>query len=721
MNTIVNPNLVPDTSAAKQTVSKQQAVQQVKNEQTVSSVPAVQKTDTRAEEIKSGTVQSQSNVPAAANTKEIEESSSAKKKGQQQTQTLRVELSKLDNLMNLVGELVINKIGFSTQLEKITVYIDEIESNLHHINLHLENADLRNSLDMYEKFQEEFMNILNNGDNISRDNLIKSFKELIKTHSLLFGSDNIINKLYENWKTMVVEYQQISSYYLELYKSSIVLASKIGHIAKDLQENVMQTRMLPISNVFNKYKRTVRDLSQKMKKEIHLELEGEETEMDKNIIEKIGDPLTHIIRNSIDHGLEFPDVRVKEGKPRVGTIKLSAYNQGGAVFIEIEDDGKGIDADIICSKAVEKGLITAERAEMMNEQEKLNLLFIPGFSTAEKVTEISGRGVGMDVVRENITKLKGMIDIRTKIGQGTKMTIKLPLTLAILQVLQVREGTDLFAIPSNNIIEIFSTKLKTLEKVKNIYMINNRGKYIPVYYLSDILGLYSEPINPDADTAIIIVGMGNNNIGLIVSEIVRKEEVVIKNLGDFIKKIRFVSGATIEGDATITLILNISKIIEYISNKGINSGSRTFTSDTETSGVSGTDKTVQSKTKKSGNKRILVVEDSTTTRKMIRSIIESAGYEVIEAVDGIDGLDKLKNAGHFDLATVDVNMPRLNGYGFTQEVRKLEQFAKFPIIMITTRDLNVDKTKGFEAGVDDYIVKPFEPAELINVIRTYIC
>ncbi len=620
--------------------------------------------------------------------------------------------------MNLVGELVINKIGFSSQLEKISIYIDEIESNLHHINLHLDNADLKTSLDLYETFQRELNQI---SVETKGNHEFNKLRELVKESGPLFGEENIINKLYENWKTMVVEYQQISNYYIELYKSSTMLATKIGLLSKDLQENVMQTRMLPISTVFTKYKRTVRDLSQKIHKDVKLEISGEETEMDKNIIEKIGDPLTHIIRNSIDHGIESPEERLLHEKPRTGTIKLNAYNRGGNVFIEIEDDGKGIDADKICRKAVEKGVINQERADMMSENEKINLIFLAGFSTAEKVTEISGRGVGMDVVRENIAKLKGIIDISTKVNRGTKLTIKLPLTLAILQVLQIKEHNNIFAIPANNIIEVFSIRIEQLEKIKNIYMLNNRGKYIPVYFISDILGLAPADINPERDINIIIVGFGDNNIGLIVSEIVKKEEVVIKNLGDIIKKIQFISGATIEGDGTISLIINVSEILDKIRSVGISSSSVITGIEKKKSG--GSSKEVikfNSAQASSEILRVLVTEDSTTTRKMLRSIVESGGYDVIEAVDGIDGFEKLKTAGPFNLITVDVNMPRMNGYGLTQEIRKHNEFKNLPIIMITTRDLEIDKAKGFEAGVDDYIVKPFEPSELLTVIKQYV-
>jgi len=620
--------------------------------------------------------------------------------------------------MNLVGELVINKIGFSSQLEKISIYIDEIESNLHHINLHLDNADLKTSLDLYETFQRELNQI---SVETKGNHEFNKLRELVKESGPLFGEENIINKLYENWKTMVVEYQQISNYYIELYKSSTMLATKIGLLSKDLQENVMQTRMLPISTVFTKYKRTVRDLSQKIHKDVKLEISGEETEMDKNIIEKIGDPLTHIIRNSIDHGIESPEERLLHEKPRTGTIKLNAYNRGGNVFIEIEDDGKGIDADKICRKAVEKGVINQERADMMSENEKINLIFLAGFSTAEKVTEISGRGVGMDVVRENIAKLKGIIDISTKVNRGTKLTIKLPLTLAILQVLQIKEHNNIFAIPANNIIEVFSIRIEQLEKIKNIYMLNNRGKYIPVYFISDILGLAPADINPERDINIIIVGFGDNNIGLIVSEIVKKEEVVIKNLGDIIKKIQFISGATIEGDGTISLIINVSEILDKIRSVGISSSSVITGIEEKKSG--GSSKEVikfNSAQASSEILRVLVTEDSTTTRKMLRSIVESGGYDVIEAVDGIDGFEKLKTAGPFNLITVDVNMPRMNGYGLTQEIRKHNEFKNLPIIMITTRDLEIDKAKGFEAGVDDYIVKPFEPSELLTVIKQYV-
>ncbi len=339
----------------------------------------------------------------------------------------------------------------------------------------------------------------------------------------------------------------------ELFNAS----QNLSLVTTELQEKIMKTRMQPIGNVFNKFPRIVRDLARSTGKKVNLRIEGADTELDRSIIEAIKDPLTHLIRNAIDHGLEDPDTRVQVGKPPVGTLVLRAYHEGGQVVIEIEDDGRGIDVNKIKAKATEKGLITPSEAEKLSDREALALIFRPGFSTAEKVTNISGRGVGMDVVKTNVEKLGGNIDIQTVLGSGTTVRLKIPLTLAIIPALIVTCGEQRFAIPQVNLRELVG--LSSEEARKNIHVVGEsefyrlRGEIIPLVRLSKILGLESKPVDGES---LVVLNTGAMDFGLVVDSIWDSEEIVVKPLGKHFKNISIYAGATIMGDGKVALILD---------------------------------------------------------------------------------------------------------------------------------------------------------------------
>lgn len=336
----------------------------------------------------------------------------------------------------------------------------------------------------------------------------------------------------------------------------------LSMITTEMQETIMKTRMQPIGMVFNKFPRIVRDLAKALGKKVNLHLEGTETELDRSIIEAIKDPLTHLVRNAIDHGIEPPEERVQLGKSAEGTLILRAYQEGGQVVIEIEDDGKGIDIDKIKKKAIEKGFMTFEEAEQASEKELLNLIFKPGFSTAETVTQLSGRGVGMDVVKSNIEKLGGSIELNTIRGKGTTVKIKIPLTLAIIPALIVTSGEYRYAIPQVNLKELVNINPeKDLLKVGNTEFYRLRGEIIPVLRLSEILksnGQKEEPRN------LVILTTGERFIGLLVDKIFASEEIVVKPLGKWFKNIPIYSGATIMGDGKLALILDVIGFSQFV-------------------------------------------------------------------------------------------------------------------------------------------------------------
>jgi two-component system chemotaxis sensor kinase CheA len=338
-----------------------------------------------------------------------------------------------------------------------------------------------------------------------------------------------------------------------------ILAEQLERLSNDLRDSTLGIRMLPIGTAFSKFRRLVRDLSSELGKEIELVTRGEETELDKTVLERLGDPLVHLIRNSIDHGIDPPEVRKAAGKRPGGQILLEAEHSGSEVLIRITDDGKGMNADLLRQKAVEKGLIAAE-AEL-SEQEALKLIFLPGFSTAAKVTNISGRGVGMDVVHRAIDALRGAIEIKSKPGQGTTITIRLPLTLAIIEGLQVQCADSYYVIPLSLVEECVELQSKDVDPTRNQQIIHLRGELVPYIHLRRWFQMDGEP--PSIEQ-IVITGVEGQRIGIVVDRVVGEHQTVIKSLGRVYRDVEGISGATIKGDGTLALILDVPRLVRSV-------------------------------------------------------------------------------------------------------------------------------------------------------------
>jgi two-component system chemotaxis sensor kinase CheA len=363
----------------------------------------------------------------------------------------------------------------------------------------------------------------------------------------------------------------------EIADSLSNISSQITLVTTDLQMAIMKTRMVEIGKVFNKFPRIVRDICRDLNKEVNLVIEGAETELDKSIVEEINEPFVHLIRNAIDHGIEPPSERIQKGKNRTGTLKLSASQEGNHIVISVEDDGKGMDQEKIKQKAIENGIVTPQEASQMSENDVFNLVFLPGFSTASQVSNLSGRGVGMDVVKTNIEKLNGIISIKSKINEGTKIIIKIPLTLAIIQSLLVKTVGSLFAIPLANVIETVRVSLSDIEHVQNKDVLRLRGSIVPLAYLGDILGISKDKKTLSKDEMyVVIVSSAEKQLGLVVDALVNQEEVVIKPLGNYLGKVKSIAGATIMGDGSVALILDVVSIVKQASKLSVNIASHTI-------------------------------------------------------------------------------------------------------------------------------------------------
>ncbi len=487
------------------------------------------------------------------------------------------------------------------------------------------------------------------------------------------------------------------------------VVSIVSLVTTDLQIAVMKTRMLPIGKVFNKFPRMIRDLSRELNKKIELEIAGEETELDKSIVEEIGDPLVHIIRNSCDHGVETPEVRLASGKEESGTIHLKAYHEGNHIVIQIIDDGKGLDAEMLKMKSIEKGIITEKEADTMTEKEAFGLIFRPGFSTAAQVTSVSGRGVGMDVVKTNIEKLNGMIDIDSEVGKGTSMKLKIPLTLAIIQALLVGVQEEYYAIPLASVLETVRISKDEIYTVESRSVMRLRDEVLSLVHIGDIFEV--ERVFDNSEHAyVVVLGLAESKIGLIVDSLVGQEEIVIKSLGEYLKGIEGIAGATIRGDGGVTLIVDVAALMQMAKSVKSTVGQESA----ESKGRSGVKN-------KPSDYCVMIVDDSKTDRTIMRKSLEPMGITLVEATDGVEALNILKQGDYaFDGMLVDIEMPRMDGYSLAAEIKKYNKYKNLPLIAVTSRTGKADRMRGVESGMVEYITKPYSPEYLMNVVKRNI-
>ena len=525
------------------------------------------------------------------------------------------------------------------------------------------------------------------------DSLMNLIGELVLGKNRLIKIYNDVEERYEGEKFLEELNQVVAS---------------VSMVTTDIQLAVMKTRMLPIGRVFNKFPRMVRDLSRELGKNIELVISGEETELDKSIVEEIGDPLVHLIRNACDHGIESKEERIAAGKKEQGTVELKAYNEGNHIVVEITDDGKGMDPATLKAKAIEKGIIGEREADTMTDREAYSLIFKAGFSTANVVTNVSGRGVGMDVVKTNIEKLNGIIDVDSTYGEGTTLKLKIPLTLAIIQSLLVGVQEEYYAIPLASVIETVRISQDEIYTVENKSVFRLRNEVLPLVRLADIFGVDSVFDNSE-QAYVVVIGLAENKIGVIVDFLIGQEEVVIKSLGSYLKGTEGIAGATIRGDGRVTLIVDIAAMMQMA--KQVK--------------VSVTKLAQENEKKKEKNSpsdyNVLIVDDSMTDRAIMKKSLKPLGISVSEATNGMEALDIVKNGDKaFDAILIDIEMPKMDGYTLAGEIRKYAKFKNLPLIAVTSRTSKTDRMRGVESGMTEYITKPYSPEYLMNVVKRNI-
>lgn len=581
---------------------------------------------------------------------------------------VRVPIARVDALLSIVGEIVINKVKSSFRaavMRRVTRNAKTLQTRLAAVT---ELAFNRNA-----------------GDADVRAALISEL------HQCNVDADRMRRQI------------------AELVEERITETESLNPVIDELQHRVKELRMLSCATIFEGFDRLVRDVARQENKEAELLIEGEETELDKKVLDALKPCLIHILRNAVSHGIESPEDRTRSGKPRTGTVFLKASHQGSRVRIEVRDDGRGINREQILQSAIKKNIVKSEEAASMSDREIVNLIFAPGFSTSPIITDISGRGVGLDVVRRGIQDLKGEVTVDAALGGGTRVLIELPLTVAIMNVLVLEAEGQKFGIAMTSVEEIANFAAKDAQTLDRHSAVQHRDRTVPIVDLAEVLKLVKKPQDENAVRGraddrrpAVILSSLERRVAFFVDKIHGEEQIFIKTLGLHIGKVQNLSGATLLGSGEMILILDAAELM--VSARLAHPAAQERTRGTAERRAP----------------RILVVDDTMTTRELERGILVAQGFTVETAVDGLDALEKLQQ-GVFDLIVSDVQMPRMDGFEFCRTLRQDPDRKNIPLIFVTSLEKEEEKRKGVEVGAQAYIIKgAFDQSSLLQTIERII-
>ena len=595
-------------------------------------------------------------------------SSGSKTSSSTEIKTLHVNAQKLDLLVNQLGELIITKIKTEKNLEKIDI-IKNANENC--------QKDLLKTSNYLRYYNRKYLQSGNS------DQYTGVFVKQV--FSLLSDiTQNVSRTIYD-----------LNS----LYRASKEDDMKMRLIIDEMESMVKNIRVLPISTVFNSFSRMVRDIANEKGKDIDFEIEGKDTCADKKIIEEIKTPLIHILRNAIDHGIETKEERIANGKNPVGKILLSAKQDDNKVIIDVVDDGHGFNLDKIKERAVSRGFLTQEDIDSMTDEAIMNIIFWPGFTTGDSITSISGRGIGLDVVKTKISQLNGKVKVISEFGKGSCVHIEIPVTLTTLRVFLVKISEQIFAIPIQVITTFILKSQDEINTNNGVRSIMYNGKIIPLYYLSDILKL--EPVPRGEKETILIIEADEKTIGLVVDKLLGDQDILQKKLSPPLYKVKNISGITNLASGELCLILNMQDILHYDFNKAITSAAAPQLLPTDVLSY----------------KRILVVDDSITTRTMIKNILMNTGYMVDAVLDAEEALVKLK-LSHYDLIITDITMPKIDGYEFIERLKTDEMYSDIPIVVMSSLPAKTALKKLSRFKIEYYVPKDnFNQVEFSQQIK----
>jgi len=635
-----------------------------------------------------------------------------------QRPTIRVDLERLTELVNLVGELVINRTNLELQESELRGEVKRIRRNI--VDLNQFGGQLREEYDRMSfadwksgnsnqgtgklaEVDQEFSTITNN----KSSRLHPHFDVLEMDQYTEFHST--ASEVIETAETISHSATKLDALAMRFERS----IDQLRRITEQLRSRVMQLRVVSFSRAVDHLPRALRDMCLTYNKDVNLLLVGRDTKIDESLLDALRDPLIHLVRNAFDHGIEMPEARQAIGKPASGQIEIEARHQGGQTIITVADDGKGIDPEIIRRKIVKKGLATEEQAQEFSIAELYDFLFWPGFSTVEEVSNLSGRGVGLDVVRANLRTVRGTVKVDSRLGKGTSFILKLPLLLSITEALMVKTDRNKIAVPLDAVEEILHIKASEVHTAGNQPMLWWRQEFIRLVRLQDLLE-YSV-LGPDAPSPdpltqehipVLVLASSEGILAVAVERLIGQQEIVVKPLPPPLSKPRGVLGSTILGDGKVVTILDVDDLVgQPLANSSI-------------APVSG--KTPQMAPSSSQSPQILIVDDSYTIRQLLSLTLTRARYRVVQAKDGLEALEKLQNGLDCSLAILDIEMPRMDGFELLRAMRSTQRFAKIPVAMLTSRSGEKHRKMAMELGANQYFTKPYSEALLLEAIPKLI-
>lgn len=633
------------------------------------------------------------------------------------TKSVRIALGRLDRMMNTVGELVISRtkmVGRVAELEKL---IDTLSFSKERLQ-----GKVNEFQEKYE-FNRIRAQIGLPWANIQRQKLLASaaaggagfLDEFSELEMDRYDDFNILSRSMTEISADVNEVLTQLEGYISRVEVDIDEFTKLAH---HLQDEITAARMVPIGTLYSLLSRAVRDAAKSSKKKVELDFSGSETELDNNIIQQISDPLVHLVRNSVAHGVESPEDRVAAGKPDQGRVMLRAYHRGNHIYIEVEDDGRGIDYPRVRQSAIECGLVSTETADRLTERDLREMLFHPGFSTATVKTELAGRGVGLDVVRSNLNALNGEIEVQSEAGHGTKFTLKVPLTLIISPALFVRSGASHFALPLAVVEEIRRLRADEIEDVGGKLLTKVRDVVTEVVRLDSYLGLPPlEPVN--GYFRMVVANAGNRQVGLVVEEVLGKDEIVIKNLGEYLRRVKLFPGTTIAPDGSLILLIDLNRMVatepnERRSLQANANVSRVFAPGS-TAVARGTIPT-EAIDRIEQERVIVVADDSISVRKFVGRMLEKNGYRVKLAADGLEAAELVSQHG-CHLVITDLEMPRMTGYELMAQLRQSPTTKRIPVLVVTSRAGAKHRDRALKEGASAFLTKPVQEDQLLSAVE----
>ena len=638
-----------------------------------------------------------------------------------QSKSVRIALERLDRMMNAVGELVINRtrmLGRVAELERLADVLNFSKARMQ---------------DKVSEFQEkhEFSRIhsaptprpqddfpLRSGYSSYSHSFDHSLAEFSELEMDRYDDFNILSRSLTEISADITEVLTQLDGFVRRVDGDIDEFTKLAH---RLQDEITQARMVPIGNLYTRLSRTVRDAAKAVNKKVELTLAGAETELDNNIIQQISDPLIHLVRNAVAHGLERDEERYEQGKSDSGNVAVRAYHRGNHIYIEVEDDGRGIDYEKVRKTAVEHGLLSAESAAELGERDLLDLLFQPGFSTAPRKTELAGRGVGLDVVKSNLALLNGEIEVETQKGLGTRFTLKVPLTLIISQALFVRCGNSMFALPLSFVEEIRRLRINEIEEVGGKLLTKVRDVVTEIVRLDSALGL--EPIQPiNGYFRMVIANVAGRQVGIVVEDVVRKDEIVIKSLGEFLRNLKMFPGATIAPDGSLILLIDVNRLVagESIEHRPLMTSAnaaRIFAPGAAAVAHGAIPQEAIAFVPE--EKLVVLVDDSISVRKFVGRMLEKAGYRVKLAADGLEALEIVTQT-RCDLVVTDLEMPRTNGYELLSHLRQEPHTRNIPVMVVTSRAGAKHRDRAMKEGAMAFLTKPVQEDQFITAVARLI-